>query len=814
MSTTNSRSIIFILFIAAVLLVPNGLLRAADPAQVNQITLADGDIPGLGLTFNTKQSYIINQYYPYEVSFIYGNQSADRITITIYFYTGGDGALTFENDRNLTESNFMNNPVSYRVISRENDTSRYVALFADQPQLGTHKYGSIIFLDGTTYVGVSATLKDTYTDEQLSTMLAKAEAKARSLLSTHGLAQQLQGHITGFSLPLKHIKVTLSDGTHDTQTTTDSQGNYFFNGTFSKGHQYTLTVTFAYVNSNTTYFALHYLEHNETIVSVKRTFTISSDMDLTQDFVMEHDLPVAFDGDWAKTFASMYVHFTEALEFYQNILHVSVNFQLPLDVYTFCSESTGTRYWYNIPGKSYITIDADKSIHESPYRPMNLEYHEFSHYIMHTLYQRWPAPADNLPVTVPEINHGGFLNPSTSDSFVEGFAIFMSSVILEHYEEVGTIPTTADISHMGMVQMADFLFNTHWTGREARTPAWADNGKAEENAVAGTLWDLYDGRSTYCSKTPEQLYSYYLDSLPEIHKEYNQTKEIMEYDAHEQGEANYTYPPFKVFTLKDIQDLKFDDDNVSLGLDAVWSIIRTFHDDFTAVYKDVIGSYTSQKAEIDKIFINEGFFVDTTPGDGVYGPHDLYRDDNHNRRYDTGEYFIDMPPDDFVYAPGDVIGQAADAGRPWRQSMQEMPGYFIKVNNTVPFYLVKVSFPNQFYLDYAVRAWNKNGYISIPPVPAGYMALITVVPETASYASPLNLSADVIQRHYNVSLAQGYVTDHDFKISGTIPALPSMPAALSGATVPPTGKTPGFEVIICLIAFLLVAVVLRQRRRH
>ena len=801
-----------ILATAVVLIIPVGTIRAVDPSQVNQITLADGDIPGLGLSFNSKQSFIYNQYQPYEVSFMYGDQNADHMTITIYFDTGEDGATTFENDRNLIENNVMNNQVYYRIITRENETTRYKALYADQPQLGTHLYGTISFLDGTTYVGISATLQNTYTDEQLSSLLSQGEAKARSLLSTRTLTQ-LQGHITGFTKPLKHIEVTVSDGTHDTQTTTDDQGNYLLNGTFSKGHQYTLTVTFAYTVGDTTYFALHYQEQNQTIISVKRTFTVSSESDLTQDFAMEHDLVTTFNGDWAKTFASMYVHFTEALEFYQNLLHVTINYQLPLDVYTFCSAATGTRYWYNIPGRSYITFDAEKSIHESPYRPMNREYHEFSHYIMHTLYQRWPEPEADLPETVPEINHGGYVNPSTSDSFVEGFAIFMSALIYEHSEEVGTIPMVADIENMSVFTMADFVSNTQWAGRESRTPVWANNGKSEELAVAGVLWDLYDSGSTYCNKSPEDLYKIYQNRIPALWKDYNETKEAMEYDAREQGQMNYTYTPFKILTLQDFQGLKFDDDNVSLGLDAIWTVLKTFHNDFTSVYKDIIASYTSQKTEIDKIFINEGFFVDTTPGNGVYDLHDLFRDANNNGRYDSGEFYIDIPVDNLVYKTGDVIGQAADFSRPWRQSVQETPGYFVKVDNTVPFYLIKVSFPNQFYLDYAVTAWNRNGYVPIPVVPAGYMALITVVPETTSFASPLNLSADVIQAHYRESLAQGYVTDHDFQITGSIPALPSMPAAISQTTTGGSKQTPGFEIIICMGACLLACALMRMNRK-
>jgi hypothetical protein len=84
------------------------------------------------------------------------------------------------------------------------------------------------------------------------------------------------------------------------------------------------------------------------------------------------------------------------------------------------------------------------------------------------------------------------------------------------------------------------------------------------------------------------------------------------------------------------------------------------------------------------------------------------------------------------------------------------PGYFIKVDNAVPFYLIKVSFPNQFYLDYVLRAWNDNGMVSIPVPPKGYQALVTVVPESAQSNGPLSFTSEVFQNHYNTSLENGY----------------------------------------------------------
>jgi hypothetical protein len=788
---------------------------AVNPSQAFQISMGDGAIPSLGLSLNEDQSFVQKQFEPYTIEFVYGDQANDYLHLSLVFYADDQGKTSIDNERILLQSNVVDDPVYYRIISEVNQTTRYALLWADQPQLGDHKYGIIEFLDGTTEIGVGATLNSTiYSDQQLEDMLGIVEAKARELLSLKGM-NEIRGQITGFTTPMKHIKVSLSNGEWTNETTTDSDGNYNFTRPITKGTQYTLTVTFSYVLNSTTYFSLHYQENNASVVEFRRTFTVASNDDLTQNIALDQEMPRYFGGDWAKTFASMYVHFTEALEFYMTGLHVDVNYQLPLDVYTFVSQQTGTRYWYNIPGKSYITIDAEKSIHESVYRPMNREYHEFSHYIMHTLYQKWPASAPGLPDAVEERNHDGYLNPSTSDSYVEGFAEFMSAVILETYEQAGTsIPMTPpNAQNMTLISITDYLLNTQWNGHEFNMPVYGGNGKAEESAVAGTLWDLYDENSDYCNKTPAEMYQLYQQHLHELQKEYEDYKADFEKDNRDYG-VNGTPKPFIHLTFQDFENYKYDDDNATLGLEAVWDIIKNFHNDFTAVYNDFIAKYPGQKKAIDDTFIAHAFYVDTDLGNGIYDLHDIYRDENHNRQYDPGEYFVDCPIEGFTFTPGDTIGQATNYNRLWRQSVQEVPGYFIKVDNTVPFYLVKVSFPNKFYLDYVVRAWNENGLINIPVPPKGYVSIVTVIPEGVQHSAPLNFSSEVFQRHYETSLSQGYYVQHDFQVTGSIPPLPSMPGDTSGpSTAPePKGKSPGFEVVIVLGACVLVCLLLKKRR--
>ncbi|MCJ7698068.1 MAG: hypothetical protein MUO73_07050 [Thermoplasmata archaeon] len=802
----DMRYLLVAITIAFLFLMPgNGNVFAADPSQILQISIDDGVVPDLGLSLNKFQSSIQTQYEPYSVQFTYDDQDAGYtgfMKLILIFYSDYEtGKIWLDYERNQLEVSIVRNEED-RIISRDNATDRYALLYAYIPEVDPHNHiqGTIIFLNGNTMTKIEATLNaDKYSEQQLQDMLNKLEEKAHELLSMKAMNHQLQGQITGFGIPLRHIKVTLLDGENATEKTTDANGYFQYTGMFTKGSTYILTVNFSYAINQTTYFSLRFRENSPDAVTLDREFTYSSDSDLKQDMQMEKELPLYYGEDWAKTFASMYVHFTEALEFFTKYASVDLNFQLPLDIYTFVPKSIGTRYWYDTPGKSYITIESNMSIHESIYRPMNREYHEFCHYVMHALYRKWPAPALDLPVTIEERNHDGYLNPSTSDSYVEGFAAFMSAVIMQGYEEVGTTipmipPNEKDMSRFAAMNYRD---NTQWIGQEYNALAWDNRGRAEESAVAGVLWDLFDDSTYYCYKTPAEMYQLYQQMLPQIQQIYEEYKADIEEDNREYG-RNDTPEPFVLATLQDFENDKYDDDNATLGFEAVWDVIKTFHNDFTSVYNDFISKYPAQKKAIDEVFITHAFYADTNPGNGAYDRNDAYRDENHNRQHDAGEYFVDYPIGEFHYTVGDVIGQATNYNRLWRKSVQELPGYFIKVDNTVPFYLVKVSFPNNFYLDYLVRVWNDNGLINIPVPPEGYVSLVTVIPEGVQSSVPLSFASDVFHRHYNTSLSQGYYVEHDFQITGPIPSLPSMPGDTNSNDGSNVKQTPGFEVIMFL----------------
>jgi len=109
-------------------------------------------------------------------------------------------------------------------------------------------------------------------------------------------------------------------------------------------------------------------------------------------------------------------------------MKVDLDFQLPLNIFTFLTDAEGIKYrWEN--GRNFIDIDVKYSSWQCPDRPIR-EFHEVSHYAMHCLYKKMP---EGIDTPIKMVNHDGYVNPSTADSFSEGFAIFMSLIIAEHY---------------------------------------------------------------------------------------------------------------------------------------------------------------------------------------------------------------------------------------------------------------------------------------------------------------------------------------------------------------------------------------------
>lgn len=101
--------------------------------------------------------------------------------------------------------------------------------------------------------------------------------------------------------------------------------------------------------------------------------------------------------------------------------------------------------------------------------PENGEWHEFTHHLFATNISTGAGCSDN------SVNHAGYRNPDTCDSFDEGFAMFLP-VVASH-----------DIDGV-----ADNVYANFGIDLDVNAVAFAGKGNKEDFAVASLLWDLHD----------------------------------------------------------------------------------------------------------------------------------------------------------------------------------------------------------------------------------------------------------------------------------------------------------------------------------
>ncbi len=168
---------------------------------------------------------------------------------------------------------------------------------------------------------------------------------------------------------------------------------------------------------------------------------------------------------WVENSAAIYFHMHEAVDFAIIRLKANIDNKLPVDVWVGNKEGK-TNYQRDTTDIYVADAYSVRTISHQPW----IEYHEFSHHIMYSLY------GANLPgKEVPgSRNHGGFSNPNSADSWSEGFAEFLPMVIAESNGN-----------------RQPYVYST-LANNEDNYKAWENKGGREEFAVAGILWDLYD----------------------------------------------------------------------------------------------------------------------------------------------------------------------------------------------------------------------------------------------------------------------------------------------------------------------------------
>ncbi len=253
---------------------------------------------------------------------------------------------------------------------------------------------------------------------------------------------------------LEGAKVTISSPYAEMESYTDRFGHYAFENLHSiienVGKSYSLTVTL-----DGKYFRL--VDASNSKLVSKRIGHIKFDgsyRDVSLD-------PVVFYGKTEAAAARIFALQNDIGRFYRDVIGIQPK---KIDIEIFSKETPKGKYGYESDREfPKIWIGKGTSSPRNPYTWDTLA-HEYTHY-MQDLY----ASVDHYH----GMNHGGFSNPTTADSMVEGFADFMSAAISKHYnkEQAGKF-LKYDLEHNFKVDSVRFL--------------------SEELATAGVFWDIYD----------------------------------------------------------------------------------------------------------------------------------------------------------------------------------------------------------------------------------------------------------------------------------------------------------------------------------
>ncbi len=169
----------------------------------------------------------------------------------------------------------------------------------------------------------------------------------------------------------------------------------------------------------------------------------------------------------------IYYYTQIARDFAEKALNLTLNHAPPVGVYGWTTQGT----WYTDTGygglpASSISIDVANSDINSGNKPDNREWHEFSHHIMTDSI----IGGNNLLPPATGSNHGGYKNNNTAYSWIEGFAEFLPLTITDY---------------LGLPNPSFYGWGRRDDDLEENYEVWQD----EEFAIAGILWDLYDGES-------------------------------------------------------------------------------------------------------------------------------------------------------------------------------------------------------------------------------------------------------------------------------------------------------------------------------
>ncbi|AFV23325.1 hypothetical protein Mpsy_1117 [Methanolobus psychrophilus R15] len=394
-----------------------------------------------------------------------------------------------------------------------------------------------------------------------------------------------------------------------------------------------------------------------------------------------------------KSLSVIYAHMHEAVDFCLVELKADVDYRLPVKVLV---GNTDDKTLYS-PSDARILISRNDAGYSNSNRPKNREYHEFAHHLMYATYGGW-THGSKVSGTV---NHNGFINPNTGDSYEEGFAEFIALAISDKY---GDSNPADGVTKPEIYASFGSLENNY--------RPWDSQGDLEEFAVASLLWDLYDSNN-------------------------------------EEG------------------------DSITMSLENIWSVLKVQRNDFYDYYLAFKQANPSKADDIDRLFIEHGFFADTTEGNSMRDSFEGFIDANNNNAYDVGEYFFDLgclnSTNEIQYRKGMIVGRAANYERLNRSTAVRLDGAYLKVSDKeLKQYLVKVHYTEPGRGDdYEYVVDLRDGLLYVQPLPGNVHADISITPYSVEYAAKEDYTISNQELNSRLEQPGKYFDSHKFSLKKT-----------------------------------------------
>ena len=227
-------------------------------------------------------------------------------------------------------------------------------------------------------------------------------------------------------------------------------------------------------------------------------------------------------------YARVYYHALEAVEFMEDELGIFQN-------------NPPEKFYVDQPGASGAYHDAggapgatDRGIVYStrvarfadPESPTNREWHEFGHHIMYETYGYHYCCVNN--------NHAGYSNPDSVDSYTEGFAEFMSMMMLDYHNYpnknlyfVGATPYNMEMNYrvkqqVGGVPMEEMALASVYYDLLDGGPGDEDGVQLSRKQIWGVLSSKHqlDGQQRYIHSIWDAYRAFNATSLPGIHEDW------------------------------------------------------------------------------------------------------------------------------------------------------------------------------------------------------------------------------------------------------------------------------------------------------